>query len=160
MRGFAAQGNLAVWYAHLDADQIVAEMGSQLTAKSRRRTAAALSKARTRDSMHALARLTTTVNGRPRIRSEPPLVVPLEELFADMESDKIATELERLLRAYRRTLTADRRAILDQYRVVHVARKVVGVGSVGTRAWILLMEGADGGDPLFLQAKEAEPSVL
>ena len=160
MRDFAGQTNLAVWYARIEAEQIMAEVESRLTAKSQRRTEAGLAKARSRDSAQALARLTTMVDGHPRIRSEPPLVVPIEELFPDLERDVIFAEIEGLLRSYRTTLAADRRAILDQFRLQQVARKVVGVGSVGTRAWILLLEGVDGSDHLFLQAKEAGPSVL
>jgi uncharacterized protein (DUF2252 family) len=160
MAEFAGDGNLSVWYAHLNMDEVLTQIGSQLDARRKARTQAALDKAHNRDSLHALARLTTMVDGRARIRSQPPLLVPLEELFGEAEATKAYEALADLLRSYRRTLQWDRRHLLEQFRLVQVARKVVGVGSVGTRAYILLFEGLDGGDPLFLQAKEAQKSVL
>jgi uncharacterized protein (DUF2252 family) len=160
MRTFATQTNLAVWYAHLNTDKVMAEYGPQLLPRGRRLTEAALAKARTRDSMHAFTRLVTTVDGRPRITPDPPLIVPIEDLLARADADEIYATLRTMLRSYRRTLTSDRRVLLEQYQLLQLARKVVGVGSVGTRAWILLMQGIDGGDPMFLQAKEAQASVL
>jgi len=100
------------------------------------------------------------VDGRRRTIGDPPLVVPAEELFPQLESDALLEWLHRLLRSYRRSLQTDRRHLLEEFELVQIARKVVGVGSVGTRAWILLLLGRDGDDPLFLQAKEAEASVL
>ena len=100
------------------------------------------------------------VDGKRRIISAPPLIVPVEEVFSDVEVASIEAELAALLGKYRRTLQSDRRHLLEQFSLTHVARKVVGVGSVGTRAWILLMDAGDGIEPLFLQAKEAQPSVL
>jgi len=120
----------------------------------------ALDKAHSRDSVQALAKLTKVVDGRARILSQPPLLVPLDELFGEQEAKVAYERLQFLLRSYRRTLQWDRRQLLEQFKLVEMARKVVGVGSVGTRAWILLFEGLDGGDPLFLQAKEAQASVL
>jgi hypothetical protein len=98
--------------------------------------------------------------GRRRIVSDPPMIVPVEEVFADVQAGALYAQLRAVLGKYQRTLPPDRRHLLDQFTLVQVARKVVGVGSVGTRAWIILMDAADGVDPLFLQAKEAQPSVL
>jgi uncharacterized protein (DUF2252 family) len=92
--------------------------------------------------------------------SDPPLIVPIEELLPEPAKIQVEDALYGLLRSYRRSLMSDRRHLLEQYRVVDLARKVVGVGSVGTRAWIMLLLGKDGNDPLFLQAKEAQASVL
>ena len=100
------------------------------------------------------------VDERRQIISDPPMIVPIEEVFAGMQADAIYELLLTVLGKYRRTLQSDRRHLLDQFTMVQAARKVVGVGSVGTRAWVLLMDAADGDEPLFLQAKEAQPSVL
>ena len=111
--------------------------------------------------MHAFEKLTHLVDGEPRIISDPPLIVPIEELLPEqIERDAVQDEMRNLIRAYRRTLETDRRHLLEQFRFVDLARKVVGVGSVGTRAWIALFLGIDEQDPLFLQIKEAQPSVL
>jgi len=120
-----------------------------------------LAKARTRDSMEEVAKLCHTVGGQPRIIADPPLLVPIEDLIPD-QTDRGALEaqLTGLIAKYRRTLETDRRFLLDQFRFADMARKVVGVGSVGTRCWIVLMLGRDDADPLFLQVKEAEASVL
>ena len=124
------------------------------------RTRKAMAKARTRDSMQVLKKLTTVVDGQRRIISNPPLVVPIEELTDRHSAEEIMARMATLLTQYRRTLSADRRHLVEQFRLVGVARKVVGVGSVGTRAWILLLEADGGQEPLFLQAKEAQRSVL
>ena len=160
MREFATQGNLAVWYSSLDMDDLVKQIGDQLDARRQAKARAVLDKARSRDSVQALSKLTRVVDGRHRIISQPPLIVPIEELVAEDEAAATYEELRLLVRKYRRTLQWDRRHLLEQYKLTQVARKVVGVGSVGTRAWILLFQGIDGGDPLFLQAKEAQASVL
>ncbi len=160
MSAFAGQGNLAVWYTHMDMEDVLKQVGEQLDVARKTRVRAALDKARARDSVQALAKLTTQVDGRARIVSQPPLIVPIEELWPDEVVADINERLRALVRSYRRTLQWDRRHLLEQFELVQVARKVVGVGSVGTRAWILLFEGLDGGDPLFLQAKEAQASVL
>lgn len=110
--------------------------------------------------MQAFSKLTTTVDGQARIISDPPQIVPVEEFLSVSDVDGLYGDIRRLLRSYPRTLPLDRGHLLSQYRLVHMAHKVVGVGSVGNRAWILLMEGVDGADPLFLQAKEAQSSVL
>jgi uncharacterized protein (DUF2252 family) len=160
MTTFAGQGNLAVWYASLDSDEVMTRVGDQLDARQKSRTQASLDKAHSRDSVQALAKLTTVVDGRARILSQPPLLVPLEELWGEQEAKLAYERLGILHSSYRRTLQWDRRHLLEQFELAQVARKVVGVGSVGTRAWILLLEGIDGRDPLFLQAKEAQASVL
>jgi hypothetical protein len=160
MRGFADQPLLEVWYAHLDIEQAIGQFRSQLKAKRYKVTEERLAKAHTRDSMQALGKLTTLVDGRPRIISDPPLIVPVEELYPDMEAAALNEQLRDVLGKYQRTLQSDRRHLLNQFTLLQIARKVVGVGSVGTRAWILLMEARDGIQPLFLQAKEAQASVL
>jgi uncharacterized protein (DUF2252 family) len=160
MRGFAQQPLLDVWYAHLDIEPALAEFRSQVKAKRLKAAEALLAKAHTSDSTKALAKLTTVVDGQRRIISDPPMIVPVEEVFADVQADALYELLRVVLGKYGRTLQSDRRHLLEQFTMVQVARKVVGVGSVGTRAWILLMDAADGVEPLFLQAKEAQPSVL
>jgi uncharacterized protein (DUF2252 family) len=161
MRSFAGMTNLEVWYAHADIDQLRAEYDSQLRARQRKMVDKGLAKARTRDSTEQLAKLTRMVDGRPRIISEPPLLVPVDELIpADGDRATLEAELKGLIAEYQQTLETDRRYLLQQFEFCDMARKVVGVGSVGTRCWILLMLGRDDSDPLFLQVKEAETSVL
>ena len=160
MARFAAMKNLDVWYAHLDVDATLQELGSQLTPKLAKRTEKSLAKARTRDNMSAFSTLTRVVDGEARIVAEPPLIVPIDDLAQGSERDEMFDALHEQLRSYRHTLEHDRRVLLEQFRVTDFARKVVGVGSVGTRAWIALLLGLDGQDPLFLQIKEAEASVL
>src|SRR5271165_4101884 len=160
MAGFAAMNNLDVWYAHLDIEATMRELGPQLKPKMIKRSDKALAKARTKDSMTAFSKLTHVVDGEARIIAEPPLIVPIEDLAEGTERDEMFDSLRALLRGYRATLQHDRRVLLEEYRLTDFARKVVGVGSVGTRAWIALMLGRDGQDPLFLQLKEADASVL
>ena len=167
MNRLAGLTNLDVWYSRIDVAELLAELeaqaGSTRSKADKRmasRTSKILTKARTHDSMQALDKLTHVVDGQRRIISDPPLVVPTEELFPQFESDALLESLHRLLRSYRRTLQTDRRHLIEQFELLEMARKVVGVGSVGTRAWILLLVGRDNDDPLFLQAKEAEASVL
>jgi uncharacterized protein (DUF2252 family) len=161
MAAFAQLRNLDVWYAHLPVEEAVAEFAAGIDPKRLKKAEANIAKARTKDSMQAFEKLTRLVDGEPRIISDPPLIVPLDELrSSERERDAMMDELSDLLRFYRRTLETDRRHLLEQFRVVDVARKVVGVGSVGTRAWIALMLGADDRDPLFLQIKEAQESVV
>ena len=159
IRQFASMPNLAVWYSRLDIEEELARVLKQLRAKQVKRTEQSLAKARTKDSMHAFAKLTHIVNGEPRIISDPPLLVPVEELLPEV-ADQMTEVVHEFIRGYRRSLQTDRRILLEQYRFVHLARKVVGVGSVGTRAWIALFMGLDRQDPLFLQVKEAQGSVL
>ena len=160
MRDFARQGNLEVWYARLDTSAIVAEWseraGKDDVARIRRRAA----KARGKDRLRAFSKLTTEVDDQRRIISDPPLIVPLAEL-APAGALKVAdARVRKLIRAYAKTLDGDTQALLDRYDYVDLARKVVGVGSVGTRTFIALLLGAGEDDPLFLQIKEAEASVL
>lgn len=157
---FASMTNLEVWYSMLDMDVLLEELRPVLRSKTLKRTEANVAKARTRDSHQAYAKLTHLVDGQPRIISDPPLIEPLSGIDDDAERDEAMARIHDIFVRYRRTLQKDRRHLLEQYRVVDVARKVVGVGSVGTRAWIVLLLGRDGEDPLFLQGKEALPSVL
>ncbi|MDQ2873449.1 MAG: DUF2252 domain-containing protein [Actinomycetota bacterium] len=161
MRAFAGMTNLDIWYARADMDELRAQFQPELEARQRRAVDKGLAKARTRDSMEEVAKLTNLVNGRPRIISDPPLIVPIDDLITGA-SDRTAfvSQLTDLVGKYRRTLETDRRYLLDQFEFADLARKVVGVGSVGTRCWIVLMLGRDPSDPLFLQVKEAEESVL
>jgi uncharacterized protein (DUF2252 family) len=160
MREFANMPTLDVWYAHLNLEDALAELVSQVSKKRRKRTERSVAKARTRDSMQAFGKLTTMVDGRPRIISDPPLIVPVEELLGQVDSDAFYKQLSELLDHYKLSLSDARRHLLQQFTLVQLARKVVGVGSVGTRAWIMLLEADDGREPLFLQAKEAQESVL
>ena len=160
MSSFATMKNLDVWYAHLDIESALKEYGSQFKAKQVKRTEKALAKARTKDSMSAFSKLTQVVDGEARIVAEPPLIVPIDDLAEGRERDEMFEALHEVLRSYRQTLEHDRRVLLEEFQLTDLARKVVGVGSVGTRAWIALMMGHDDQDPLFLQLKEAEASVL
>jgi len=160
IRRFAAMGNLALWYARVNIDEVELQFRQQATAKQLKRYDANLAKTRSKDSLKAFGKLTETVDGEPHIISDPPVVVPIEDLFGPEHAHKLEEFLVGVIRSYRRTLAGDRRRLLERYRYVHAARKVVGVGSVGTRAFIMLLLGRDGDDPLFLQFKEAEASVL
>ena len=160
MREFAAMRNLDVWYAHARVQEGLPGLQTMLDKKNRKEAERVVTKARTKDSMEAFDKLTTDVEGERRIISEPPLIVPVEELLPADEAARFLGTIHELIRSYRRTLQGDRKHLLEDFRFVHLARKVVGVGSVGTRAWIVLMLGRDGQDPLFLQAKEAQASVL
>ncbi len=161
MGDFAQLRNLELWYSHLSAEQAMAQFTAGVDPKRRKKAAALIERSRTKDSMHAFEKLTRLVGGEPRIISDPPLIVPIDELLpTKMERDALEGEARTIIRSYRRTLETDRRHLLEQFRLVDLARKVVGVGSVGTRAWIALFLGGDDQDPLFLQIKEAQPSVL
>jgi uncharacterized protein (DUF2252 family) len=160
MRTFAEQSNLDVWYARLDERRIGAALRATNDLKQARAVARTAAKARMKDSTRALARLTQNVDGEPRIMSDPPLLVPISELAGEMDVAEVEREVRELVRRYRRTLQSDRRTLIESYRYADLARKVVGVGSVGTRCWMLLMLGRDTNDPLVLQVKEAGPSVL
>ena len=160
IRGFAEMSNLDLWYSRIDVDEIAALAAQQGTPKQRKRFERNLAKARSKDSLRAFAKLTTIVDGEPRIASDPPLIVPIEEVVSGVEQAELEEFVRGVIRSYRRTLSADRRQLLERFRYVHSAHKVVGVGSVGARAWIVLMLGRDENDPLFLQLKEAQASVL
>jgi uncharacterized protein (DUF2252 family) len=160
MRKFAAMSNLEVWYACFEIEGFVRQFGDQFKRRQIERTEKAMAKARTKDSMQALSKLAQRVNGRVEIVDQAPLIVPIRALVSDDDRPDLLEELGKLLRKYRQTLEHDRRVLLDQFELADFARKVVGVGSVGTRAWIALLFGRDRDDPLFLQMKEAEASVL
>ncbi|MGW8885534.1 DUF2252 domain-containing protein [Streptomyces sp. NPDC055749] len=157
---FAGMSNLDVWYAKIDANRLEALAAAGSTKRAQKNLARAMAKARTRDSLDAFDKLTETVGGRPRIAADPPLLVPAGDLLPDVERSALERQFRGLVERYGRTLPSDRRALLKDYRLADVARKVVGVGSVGTRCWIFLLLGRDDQDPLFLQAKEADASVL
>jgi uncharacterized protein (DUF2252 family) len=159
VRAFADLRNLEVWYARLDAEtvlQLLRAEGRKLAKQAKKGVA----KAHAKDSLRALDRLTHEVDGELRIVSKPPLVVPIEELLPGDERFDVEGAIREVIDRYGESLKGDRRRLLETYRFRHLARKVVGVGSVGTRAWIVLLTGRDDGDPLFLQAKEAQASVL
>jgi uncharacterized protein (DUF2252 family) len=160
MRDFAAMGTLDVWYAHADIDSVIKDFGSRLKGKMSKRTEKTLAKARTRDNISAFSKLTHVDDGQIRIVDQAPLIVPINELGNEEQRDQIYEALHALLRDYRSTLEFDRRVLAEEFELVDLARKVVGVGSVGTRAWIALMLGRDVQDPLILQMKEAEASVF
>jgi uncharacterized protein (DUF2252 family) len=161
MTAFSRMRNVDVWYSHLSAEQALAEFTAGVRPKRLKKAEAGIEKSRTKDSMQAYEKLTHLVDGEPRIISDPPLIVPIEELIPEFtERHVLQEEVLGLIRSYRQTLETDRRHLLEQFRFVDLARKVVGVGSVGTRAWIALFLGTDDQDPLFLQIKEAQPSVL
>ena len=173
MAGFAAMGTMDIWYAHLDEDELMQGVRSAAKAATSKKSAKAAkraektatktaTKARTRDSLQALSKLGEVVDGKYRIVSQPPIVVPMRDLAATygLSADEAERGIHENLRAYRATLQDDRRRLLERFELVDVARKVVGVGSVGTRAFIALLQGRDQHDPLFLQVKEATASVL
>ncbi len=160
MRAFANESMLDVWYAHLDIDTLLPQFQSLLDPKRTPAVWRAVVKARAHDSLDAFAKLAEIVDGQPRIAHNPPLVVPVEHFIAGTDRDASMSVIESILRAYYDTLAPDRRHLIEQYEFVHFARKVVGVGSVGTEAWIALFVDNDHGSPLFLQIKEAQASVL
>ena len=160
IRVYAGMGNLDVWYVHFDQDWIRDRFAGQVSARGRRRWEQGVQKARGKDNLQAFEKLTHVVDGDRRIAPDPPLVTPLSDLLPRAERGTLEREIRRLIERYGRTLSSDRRFLLEQYRVADVARKVVGVGSVGTRCWIVLLLGRDDQDPLLLQAKEADRSVL
>jgi uncharacterized protein (DUF2252 family) len=160
MRSFSELGHLAVWYARMDLQGLQDRFGADAGAAAVKQLERTVSKARRKDSVRALTKLTHRVGGRLRFISDPPLLQPIEELLPPDELHHETERMTKLIDGYAETLPADCAHLLSGYRYVHFARKVVGVGSVGTRAWIMLLEGRDSDDPLVLQAKEAVPSVL
>jgi uncharacterized protein (DUF2252 family) len=161
MRTFSTQRNLDVWYARLDMQAMLDEWRKIVSPREVRRVQRNIDRAEGRDSLRAFAKLTErTPDGRVQIRNDPPLVVGLEDVYAEAQVDLVFRQLSGWLESYRRTLQPNRRRLLDGFQIVDAARKVVGVGSVGTRCWIALLMGRDDTDPLFLQVKEAEASVL
>ena len=186
MATFAQMGTMDIWYAHLDEDELMAAIRStvaetkkeakaakkkrekrdvkeeKLAKRAEKRAEKTAAKAHTRDSLQALSKLGEVVDGKYRIASQPPIVVPARDLAATygLSPDEVVPAIHEQFRAYRATLQDDRRHLLERFEIVDAARKVVGVGSVGTRAFIVLLQGRDAQDPLFLQIKEATASVL
>lgn len=159
MTTFASMRNLEVWYARLDISARIEELAAA-SRSSARRARRGVAKAEKRDNLRALRKLTELVDGEVRFRSDPPLLVPLTELRTDIDHETGVEYLRDRFVVYRGSMPDDRRHLLERYRLVDLARKVVGVGSVGTRCWVALLLGRDDDDPLFLQIKEAGPSVL
>ena len=160
MRKFAAMRNFQVWYARLDVDALLADVAKVADAKQMKTARKSMAKAGKKNSLKAFDRLVHEVDGEPRIISDPPLLVPVRELVSEDQAHQAEEQILEMIGRYRESLKGDRRHLFDSYRYIEMARKVVGVGSVGTRAWVVLMMGRDGQDPLFMQAKEAEASVL
>jgi uncharacterized protein (DUF2252 family) len=159
MAQFAEMRNIHVWYARLDVASI-RDQFARVSGKQMKRLQSTVAGVHTKDSMRALTKLCRTVDGELRIVGDPPLVTPIEDVMPGAEADHLEDVARRMIDSYRETLPGDRRQLLESYRYAHAARKVVGVGSVGARTWILLMLGRDKTDPLFLQFKEAQASVL
>jgi uncharacterized protein (DUF2252 family) len=161
MRRFAGMSALDVWYSRIDASRLKADFGSQLGRAEEKRLERTAQKAKGKDSTRAFNKLAMSANGGPpRIAADPPLIMPVEDLLPDAEATELEEGMRELIAQYCESLSDDRRQLLNRHHYVHAARKVVGVGSVGTRAWVLLMLGNDDDAPLFLQAKEAQRSVL
>ena len=160
MAQFAGMRNLEVWYTHFEIEQLLPRLRAPIGDEMRKQLDRVVAKARRRDSLHAFAKLSKVVDGEARIVSRPPLIVRLDDFPDSVERDRVKGDIQRLLRAYAVTLRHECHTLLEQYRLVDIARKVVGVGSVGTDAWVALLLGRDGRDPLLLQVKEAQASVL
>jgi uncharacterized protein (DUF2252 family) len=160
MHQFASMHNLDLWYVRADVEELAQQFAAIATRRQRKRMEKNVAHARAKTRLKAFDKLTGLVDGERRILSDPPLVVPIRDLVEPEQAAYIDERFRDVIRTYRRTLALDRRRLLERFRFVDAARKVVGVGSVGTRAWIVLMLGRDNDDPLFLQAKEAQPSVL
>jgi uncharacterized protein (DUF2252 family) len=160
MSAFAGMHELDLWYACADAEKLSADVMARLKKPARKKLNDTLAKARTRNSHRSFRKLTAIVDGERRIVADPPLIVPVSDLLPDAEVERFELQLRGLLARYQHTLQPDRRVLVQAFEFVDMARKVVGVGSVGTRCWIILLRGHDDGDPLFLQVKEAQRSVL
>ncbi|HWW44278.1 MAG TPA: DUF2252 domain-containing protein, partial [Acidimicrobiia bacterium] len=160
MIGYARMSNLDVWYERFDATAVLTRWRDDVKGRVARRFDHAIAKAQSKDSLAAVSKLTRVVDGRYRIVSDPPIVVPITELVPAIEAEELERWLQERLHRYMESLQHDRRHLLEAYEPVDLARKVVGVGSVGTRCWIALLFGRDESDPLVLQIKEAEASVL
>jgi uncharacterized protein (DUF2252 family) len=166
MKEAAASRTLDVWYAHDAVDDLLELYGAEMKVapggrKEVKAVEKSIAKTRSRDSLQAFGKLTREVDGHRRIVADPPLIVPIADLVPPgVRRDQIESAMRDLMRSYGRSLETDRRHLLDGFSYVDMARKVVGVGSVGTGAWVVLMVGRDDADPLLLQAKQAEPSVL
>ena len=160
MATFGGMRHLEVWYSREDTDRVLT-LAAMWAKRSRVRVfERGVARARTKDSFVAFSKLTTSVDGEPRFRADPPLLVPVEDLLSEEQAVRFMETIRRFLARYRASLPDDRRRIFDGYHFAHMARKVVGVGSVGTRAWVVLMLGRSHRDPLIIQLKEAQESVL
>jgi uncharacterized protein (DUF2252 family) len=160
MAEFAGLRTLDVWYSQVAIEGLFSELSGEMDRATLKRTGKVLAKAKTRDHLQAFSKLVTVVDGAPRFVSDPPLLVPVGQLLSDEVAHLLEDTVSAALRGYRRSLASDRRHLLEEFRFVELARKVVGVGSVGTRDWVALMLGRDAQDPLILQIKEAQQSVL
>ena len=161
MRGFAKRSHLEVWYERLTASELVDRFGGRLGAEGRLEFARPFARARRKTSLRAVKKLTERVDGELRFSHVPPLLVPIRELVGPVDARDQSAFVQKVLdRICREPRRRPRATCFARYRFVDMARKVVGVGSVGTRAWVFLLVGRDGKDPLVLQAKEAQPSVL
>lgn len=161
MRKFSAMGNLEVWYAHMDLEELYQSNRAELGEDAAASIHAAMQKALTRDNTKAFRKLTGLADGKLRIISDPPLIVPIRDLAGDAAThERMETVIRKALQVYRMTLPRERRFLIDQYQLVDAARKVVGVGSIGMRVWIVVLQGRADGDPLVLQVKEARESAL
>ena len=160
IQDFAAMPNLDLWYSRIEGNQVLASAREGLSARAARSLERGMVKARQKDRLRAFDKLTRRVGGELALISDPPRVVPIAELVDERDAARLTEALAALVRNYADSLRPDLRAVVSSYRPVDMARKVVGVGSVGTRAWVVLMLGRDDDDPLFLQIKEAQPSVL
>jgi uncharacterized protein (DUF2252 family) len=160
MRRLADLSNLEVWYRRVDIAQIRERFEADVSKRELKGFDRAVAKARRKDRLRAFSKLTHRVDGELRIASDPPVLVPLEEMLSGKQLEQAEAGIRNVIEGYRESLSPDHRHLFDTYRYVHAARKVVGVGSVGTRAWVALFVGRDESDPLFLQVKEAQPSVL
>lgn len=177
MQRFANMGHLDVWYAHLDVDTLAQEFANDVNADDAKVAEKVTKKAKNKTSRRAMHKLTEVVDGQLRIISNPPLIVPMRDLLQEDLTERIGKDLaaafvhaadqraiemlmSNILTHYRKSITPEKQRLIGSYMPVDIARKVVGVGSVGTRALIIVMSGADENDPLVLQVKEAQESVL
>lgn len=160
MDDFAHRGNLDVWYARLELESLLKSVEPVAKKRAVNSARKGIEKAKAKDSARAVTKLTHVVDGKLRIVSQPPLIVPLDDLFDHADRKMLEHAMRAIITLYRQSLPFERRFLIDKYNYVDTARKVVGVGSVGTRCWIIVLEGRDGNDPLVLQVKEAEASVL
>ncbi len=160
MARLADARRLDAWYTHIDVQSLAASLAARGGGKAAKRLSADVARAQGRDSMQAFTKLTTLVDGVPRIVNQPPLIVPVGQLVGDDDPQAVIDDVRAKYRAYRRSLQNDHRHLVEGFQFVDLAHKVVGVGSVGTRCWIMLLTGRDANDPLFLQIKQASASVL
>ena len=159
MRSFAAMRNLDLWYVRLDSSTMTERWKDEAGPTVMANFTSRVEKAKSKDHLRAVAKLTEEVDGSLRFRADPPLLTPAAQIFDPANAELMVNSLLAGLTDYRTTLQGDRQHLLSRYEFVDLARKVVGVGSVGTRCWVALFVGRDKGDPLVLQVKQAEQSV-